>query len=73
MDIHCREERPKGIVPGIGMTVSATGMVEDGVITMGETELRRVKSLLATSADCGIRERELVITFFKLENGLRRT
>ena len=51
MDIHCREERLKGTVPGIGMTVSATGMVEDGVIKIGGTELGRVKSLLATSAD----------------------
>ena len=51
MDIHCREERPKGIIPGIGMTVSATGMVEDGVIKMSGTALERVKSLLATSAD----------------------
>ena len=51
MDIHCREERLKVIVPGIGMTISATGMVEDGVIKMGGTELGRGKSLLATSAD----------------------
>ena len=39
------------MVPGIGITVSAIGMVEDGVIRMGGTELGRVKSLLATSAD----------------------
>ena len=51
MDIHCREERPKGIIPGIGMTVSVTGMVEDRVIEIGGTEIGRVKSLLATSAD----------------------
>ena len=51
MDIHCREERLKIIVPGIGMTLSATGMVEDGVIKTGGTELGRAKSLLATSAD----------------------
>lgn len=33
------------------MTVSATGMVEDGVIKMGGSELGRAKSLLAMSAD----------------------
>ena len=51
MDIHCREERLNVIVPGIGMTASVTGMVEDGVIKMGGTDIGRVKSLLATSAD----------------------
>ena len=51
MDIHCREERLKVIVPGIGMTISATGMVEDGVIKMGGIGLARIESLLATSAD----------------------
>ena len=73
MDIHCREERLNVIVPGIGMTASVTGMVEDGVIKMGGTDIGRVKSLLATSADWGIGERDLVIAFFKLENGFSKT
>ena len=33
------------------MTVSATGMVEDEVIKMAESEVGRAKSLLAMSAD----------------------
>ena len=33
-----------------GMAMSATWMVEDGVIKIGGSELGRAKSLLATSA-----------------------
>ena len=55
-----------------GMVMSAAWMVEDGVIKIGGSELGRAKSLLAMSADWGMRERDFVIVFFRLDNVLRK-
>ena len=72
IDVHFGAERLKGILLATGIAMSTAWMVEDGVIKMGGSELGRAKSLLAISADGGVRERDLVIAFFRLENGLRK-
>ena len=56
------EDRQKIILPVIGMVVSTTGMVEDGVIKIGRAELGRaiLRLALVTFADSGIGECNLV-------------
>jgi hypothetical protein len=72
MDVHFGAERLKGILLMAGMAISAARMVEDGVVKMGRSELGRAKSLVVMSAERAIGERDLVIAFFRLQNGLRK-
>ena len=51
------------------MAVSATGMVEDGVIKIGVADLGQAILMRVPSADSGIGKSNLVNAFFRLYNG----
>ena len=71
INVHFGATILKIILLVTGVAMSASRIVEDGVIKIGGLELGRTKSLLVMSVEWRIGERDLVIAFFTIENGLR--